>query len=84
MSLLGLAPSGGYLAARITTDAGGLLHHHFTMTFLAESYIFSVALFRQVSPPRVLPDAVLYGVRTFLDPELAEPQSPDWPEAHSS
>jgi hypothetical protein len=31
-SLLGLAPNGGYLAIRITTDAGGLLHHLFTMT----------------------------------------------------
>ncbi len=29
-SLLGLAPGGGYLAARITADAGGLLHHLFT------------------------------------------------------
>ena len=31
-SLLGLAPGGGYLAARIAADAGGLLHHLFTMT----------------------------------------------------
>jgi hypothetical protein len=31
-SLLGLAPDGGYLAICITTDAGGLLHHLFTMT----------------------------------------------------
>ena len=30
--LLGLAPGGGYLAARITARAGGLLHHRFTMT----------------------------------------------------
>ena len=28
--LLGLAPGGGYLAARVTTRAGGLLHHLFT------------------------------------------------------
>ena len=33
-SLLGLAPGGGYLAIRITTDAGGLLHHLFTLTTL--------------------------------------------------
>jgi hypothetical protein len=31
-SLLGLAPGGGCLAARITADAGGLLHHLFTVT----------------------------------------------------
>jgi hypothetical protein len=28
--LLGLAPGGGCLAARVTTGAGGLLHHLFT------------------------------------------------------
>ncbi len=31
-SLLGLAPDGGYLAARITANAGGLLHRLFTLT----------------------------------------------------
>jgi hypothetical protein len=30
-SLLGLAPSGGYLATHITARAGGLLHHLFTL-----------------------------------------------------
>ena len=30
-SLLGLAPGGGYLAARIAARAGGLLHHLFTL-----------------------------------------------------
>ena len=30
--LLGLAPGGGYLADRIAADAGGLLHHLFTIT----------------------------------------------------
>ncbi len=59
--LLGLAPGGGYLAARVTTDAGGLLHHLFTITAASPSQLthpkeiaaavcFSVALFRQVSP----------------------------------
>src|SRR5512139_1726690 len=33
-SLLGLAPGGGYLAIHITADAGGLLHHLFTITTL--------------------------------------------------
>jgi hypothetical protein len=32
LSLLGLAPGGGCLATRITADAGGLLHHLFTIT----------------------------------------------------
>lgn len=33
-----------------------------------------------VSPPRVLSDAVLYGVRTFLNPDNAGPRLPDQPE----
>jgi len=33
-----------------------------------------------VSPPRLLSDAVLYGVRTFLDPDNAGPRPPDQPE----
>jgi hypothetical protein len=32
LPLLDLAPSGGYLAADIAAYAGGLLHHHFTLT----------------------------------------------------
>jgi hypothetical protein len=36
-----------------------------------------------VSPPRVLSDAVLFGVRTFLDPDNAGPRSPDRPEVLS-
>lgn len=45
LSLLGLAPDGGYLANRIAADAGGLLHHRFTLTLpaLAGRYV-SVAL----------------------------------------
>jgi hypothetical protein len=31
-ALLDLAPDGGYQAARIAVDAGGLLHHLFTLT----------------------------------------------------
>jgi len=38
-SLLGLAPGGGYLAICITTDAGGLLHHLFTLTTLTPSHL---------------------------------------------
>jgi len=32
LPLLGLAPGGGCLAADIAADAGGLLHHLFTLT----------------------------------------------------
>lgn len=83
--LLGLAPGGGCLAIHITANAGGLLHHHFTMTDLSPEgqrgrLFVSVALVRQVSPPRTLSDAVLHGVRTFLDSDNAEPQLPDQPE----
>ena len=41
--LLGLAPDGGYLAACITANAGGLLHHLFTITHLRGLFV-SVAL----------------------------------------
>jgi len=40
--------------------------------------------FSAVSPPRVLSDAVLSGVRTFLDTDNAVPRSPDRPEILSS
>jgi hypothetical protein len=66
-SLLGLAPGGGCLAARIAADAGGLLHRLFTLAALRRQSV-SVALFRQVTPSRDFPGAVLCGVRTFLDP----------------
>jgi len=50
---------------RITADAGGLLHHHFTLTS-CEAVCFCGPI-RQVFPPRTLSDIVLCGVRTFLD-----------------
>jgi hypothetical protein len=55
--LLGLAPGGGYLAICITADAGGLLHHLFTITLhlKVEGLFVSVALFRQVCAFRRLP-----------------------------
>ena len=47
-----LAPGGVYLAARITPDAGGLLHHRFTLTLgWAKGGLLSVALSR--GSPRV-------------------------------
>ncbi len=56
--LLGLAPGGGYLAICITADAGGLLHHLFTITTSPkrmEGLFVSVALFRQVRASRRFP-----------------------------
>jgi len=73
--LLGLAPGGGYLAAGITTGAGGLLHHLFTITTRAligtRATCFCGPV-RRVTPPRVLPGTVLCGVRTFLSLALSE------------
>ncbi len=62
--LLGFAPDGGCLAADITVDAGGLLHHLFTLTGRIRR-TFSVALSAGF-PARVLPGIVLSGARTFL------------------
>jgi hypothetical protein len=47
----GLAPGGVYRAVPVTRDAGGLLHHRFTLTPLARGGLFSVALSR--GSPRV-------------------------------
>ncbi len=71
-------------------------HHEPHPPVRAEGTLFvSVALIRQVtpfsvfpstrdgvSPPRVLSDAVLYGVRTFLDPDNAGPRLPNQPEVN--
>jgi hypothetical protein len=38
-SLLDLAPGGGYQAARIAANAGGLLHHLFTLTESRDSRV---------------------------------------------
>src|SRR5690242_6173461 len=57
-SLLGLAPGGGYLAIHITADAGGLLHHLFTITphlFRDELAVCFCGLIRQVSSSRRVP-----------------------------
>jgi len=79
-SLLGLAPGGGYLAARITANAGGLLHHLFTLTPAlpeggGEAVCFCGPV-RQISPSRGFPGAVPCGVRTFLDLSLSLGISP--------
>ena len=67
--LLGLAPGGGYLAICITANAGGLLHHLFTITFLPkEGRLFvSVALFRQVHASRRFPRPGCYPTPCSLE-----------------
>ena len=52
-SLLGLAPGGGCPAAGIAARAGGLLHHHFTLSACAE--VCFCGPIRQVAPPREFP-----------------------------
>jgi len=81
-SLLDLAPGGGCLAAHLAMDAGGLLHHRFTLAASPKGRAalrFSVALFQQVASLRALPGAALCGERTFLDPSTrfaSGPRSP--------
>jgi len=48
--LFGLAPSGVYLANHITAIAGGLLHHRFILTVIANGGLFSVALIPRIAP----------------------------------
>ena len=71
--LLGLAPGGGCLAARVTPSAGGLLHHLFTLARSTGDLPAAGARWRSVSvalsagyPAWVLPSTVPCGARTFL------------------
>jgi hypothetical protein len=50
LRLLDLAPGGVCSAASVTRDAGGLLHHRFTLAPEDAIYL-STALFRQVTLP---------------------------------
>jgi len=83
-SLLGLAPGGGYLAARITADAGGLLHRLFTMTALQRLSV-SVALSGKLPRPGVspVPSSVECGLSSTLR-QSAEPRPSSRPEAFLS
>jgi len=73
--LLGLAPGGGCLAARVTPGAGGLLHHLFTLARSTGDLPAAGARWRSVSvalsagyPAWVLPSTAPCGARTFLTP----------------
>ena len=80
-SLLGLAPGGGYLAARIAADAGGLLHRLFTMTALRRLSV-SVALSGKLPRPGVSPApcSTECGLSSTLR-QSAEPRPSSRPEA---
>ena len=84
LSLLGLAPGRGYLAAHITVDAGGLLHRLFTMTALRRLSV-SVALSGKLPRPGIspVPCSVECGLSSILQPS-AEPRPSSRPEAISS
>jgi hypothetical protein len=52
LPLLDLAPCGGYLAADIAARAGGLLHHHFTLTCHLMAALRYVSVARSGRLPR--------------------------------
>ena len=87
--LLGLAPGGGCLAARVTPSAGGLLHHLFTLARSTDDRTAVGARWRSVSvalsagyPAWVLPSTVPCGARTFLTPPQGEARPPGQPGRH--
>ncbi len=84
LSLLGLAPSGGYLAACIAADAGGLLHRLCTMTALRRLSI-SVALSGKLPHPGVspVPCSMECGLSSTLR-QSAKPRPSGRPEAFLS
>lgn len=77
-SLLGLASGGGYLAALIAEHAGGLLHHHFTLT--PGGAVSFCGPIRQITPPRMLSGTALGEVRTFLTLNEGAITRPAWGE----
>ena len=66
-SLFDLALDGGCLAAHIAVNAGGLLHHLFTITGTEVPAVVFCGPIRQITPSRDFPGAVPCRVRTFLD-----------------
>ena len=74
---LGLAPGGVYLAVPVTRDAGGLLHHRFTLTppsrAVAVCFLWH---FPAGHPGLPLATTLPCGVRTFLGPGRPGPRPP--------
>ena len=74
-ALSGLAPGGVYLAFPVTREAGGLLHHRFTLTCFvplsnigATQAVCSLWHWPAGYPEWALPTTLLCGARTFLEP----------------
>ena len=70
LSTLGLAPDGVYRAAAVACDAGGLLHHRFTLACDASrrpSAVCSLLHCPSGRPAWPLASIVPCGVRTFLN-----------------
>ena len=72
-----LAPGGVYQAVPVTRDAGGLLHHRFTLACAylvvrpgAPSAVCSLLHFPSGHPAWKLSSTLPCGVRTFLDEQL--------------
>ena len=80
---LDLAPGGVCIAAPVTWDAGGLLHHRFTLAPSAVSgreAVCSLLHCPAGHPGWVLPTTLPCGARTFLDdpgPRTVPPRPPD-------
>ncbi len=65
---LDLAPGGVCRAAPVTRNAGGLLHHRFTLTGTCTPAVCFLWHFPAGCPGWALPTTLPCGVRTFLDP----------------
>lgn len=68
LPLLGLAPDGGCLAHSLLNEP---VVSYTTFSPLLRSAVCFCGPIRQVTPPRVLPGVMLFGVRTFLGQETA-------------
>ena len=68
--LLDLAPDEGYLSIQVTLDAGGLLHHLFTLTWPIGPWRYVSVVLSTDRSVRWFAGIVPFGVRTFLVPHL--------------
>ena len=87
-SLFDLAPDGGYLAAHIAANAGGLLHRLFTMTAVNSEGAQCGCCFLWPNPTDYsvpgFPRRRALRSTDFPRPPKREPRSPNRPEASSS
>lgn len=83
--LLGLAPGEGCLPQPLLTAAVVSYSHHFTLTGRWRTIYFGGMFlwpYCRVAPSRVLPGAMLYGVRTFLGREYPLRDHPTSLDSH--